>query len=117
MTKKESISEIQSYIEAIEKSSEPYQEKNFDKRVEVIDFIEFHIIDQIEELRLKTVQQDKLISLKLRAEKVKTELEEIDSSLFQKLLANIRTEGYTGKEFQNLINEYVDFNLENNEHQ
>ncbi|HEX9508837.1 MAG TPA: hypothetical protein VF939_00030 [Puia sp.] len=109
--------EIQSYIEAIERNSSLYEEKEFDKRIEVIDFIEFQVIDQIEELLRKTAQPDRLILLKYRAEKVKSELEEIDIHLFQRLQATIRIEGYTGKEFKNLINEYVDFNLCDNEHQ
>jgi hypothetical protein len=111
------IFEIQSYIEAIEKKPSLYKEKNFDKRMEVIDFIEFQIIDQIEELLRKTAQPDKLISLKCRAEKVKAELEEINSHLFQRLQATIRAERYSGIEFKDLINEYVDLNLDYNERQ
>lgn len=114
---KMAIFEIQSYIEAIEKNAVLYEEKNFDERIEVIDFIGFHVIDQIEELLRKTDQPDKLIFLKYRADKVRAELEEIDINLFQTLQANIRMEGYTGNEFKNLINEYVYFNLEYNEHQ
>jgi tRNA/tmRNA/rRNA uracil-C5-methylase (TrmA/RlmC/RlmD family) len=114
---KMAIFEIQSYIEAIEKNATLYEEKNFEKRIEVIDFIGFHVIDQIEELLRKTDQPDKLIFLKYSADKVRAELEEIDINLFQTLQANIRMEGYTGKEFKNLINEYVYFNLEYNEHQ
>jgi hypothetical protein len=116
---KMAIFEIQSYFEAIEQNSLLYEEKNFDKRIEVIDFIGFQVIDQIEELLRKTAQPDRLILLKFkyRADKVKSELEEIDINLFQRLQANIRMEGYTGKEFKNLINEYVDFNLEYNGHQ
>jgi SAM-dependent methyltransferase len=110
------IFEIQSYIEAIEKNPLLYEEKNFDKRIDAIDFIEFHVIDQIEELLQKKGQPDKLILLKYRAEKVKSELEEIDINLFQTLQANIRTKGYPGKEFKNLINEYFDFSLDYNQH-
>ncbi|MDB5151895.1 MAG: Histone methylation protein, partial [Mucilaginibacter sp.] len=129
MTKKESdiiycdrsaemaIAEIQSSIEAIEKNSLLYEEKNFDKRIEVIDFLEFQVINQIDDLLQKTAQPDQLILLKYHAEKVKSELEEININLFQRLQANIRIERYKGKEFKDLINEYVDFNLDNNERQ
>ncbi|SHM80774.1 class I SAM-dependent methyltransferase [Mucilaginibacter sp. OK098] len=126
MTKKESctinfnlpeIYEIQSYIEEIEKDPLPYEEKNFDTRIGVIDFIEFQVISQIETLLLKTIQPAQLILLKYRAEKVIAELEEIDINLFQKLQANIRTGGYKGKEFKTLINEYIDCNLDDNKHQ
>lgn len=129
MTKKESdiincdhsakpaIFEMQSHIEAIEKNAAFYEEKNFDKRIEIIDLIEFQIIDQIEELLRKIDQPDELTLLKYRAEKIKSELEEIDINLFQKLQAKIKTEGYTGKGFKNLINEYVDFNWDPNNYQ
>lgn len=115
MTKKEpginikaAISEIQSDINTIENDTSLYEEKNFDKRMEAIDFIEFQIIDQIEILLQKTDQPDELILLKDRVEKVKSELEEIDTNLFNRLRSNIRTVAYTGTEFKDLINEYVD---------
>jgi SAM-dependent methyltransferase len=114
---KPAIFEMQSHIEAIEKNAAFYEEKNFDKRIEIIDLIEFQIIDQIGELLRKTDQPDELTLLKYRAEKIKADLEEIDINLFEKLQAKIRIEGYRGKEFKNLINEYVDFNLDHNEHQ
>jgi hypothetical protein len=106
------IFEIRSYIGEIEKDPSLYEEKSFDKRMEVIDFIGFQVIDQIEELLQTTPQPDKLILLKCRAEKIKAELEEIDSKLFQRLQATIRIGGYTGKEFKDLVTEYVDFNID-----
>jgi precorrin-6B methylase 2 len=110
------IVEIQSSIEKIEQDRLFYEEKNFDKRIEVIDFIGFHIIDQVEALLQKTTQPDSLLLLKHHAEKVKAELEEINSNLFKKLRENIRTKGYTGQKFKNLVNEYVHFDLTDNEH-
>ncbi|MDB5088531.1 MAG: Histone methylation protein [Mucilaginibacter sp.] len=129
MTKKESgitnhdlhvnteIFEIRSYLNSTEKDSLLYDEKGFDKRIAVIDFMEFYVIDRIETLLQKTDQPGELILLKYSAQKVKSELEEIDVNLFQKLQARIRTGGSTGKEFKNLVNEYINFNLEDNEHQ
>jgi SAM-dependent methyltransferase len=127
LTKKESealdftvelvISEIRSGIEAIEKDTLLYDEKNFDKRIEVIDFIEFGLTDQIAGLLQKTAHPDELILLKHRAEKVKSELEKIDTILFQKLRADIRAGKYAGGQFKNLVSEYADFNLDDNEHQ
>ena len=114
---KTGIFEIQTYVKEIEKDSLLYEEKNFDKRIEVIDFIEFQVINQIEELLRKTDNPDKLILLKYSAEKVKSELEEININLFQKLQSNIQIGRYAGKELKNLINEYVDFNLDYNKHQ
>jgi tRNA/tmRNA/rRNA uracil-C5-methylase (TrmA/RlmC/RlmD family) len=114
---KTAVAEIQSAIEAMEKNTLLHEEKNFDERMEAIGFIEFQIIDQLEELLRKTAQPNKLLLLKHRAERVKSELEEIDANLFKKLRASIRAGGYTGKAFKNLVHEYVDFNLGDNEHQ
>jgi hypothetical protein len=111
------IFEIQSYIEEMEKDLSLYEEKNFDHRMDTIDFIGFPIIGQIEELLAKTVQPDKLLLLKHRAQKIKSDLEGIDNSLFQKLQENIRKEGYTGGKFRNLVKKYIDFNLNDNGHQ
>jgi predicted RNA methylase len=98
-----SISEIQSYIAAIEKDASLYQEKNFERRIEVLDFIE--------------ASSGQLIALKNRAEKIRDKLLEIDANLFQKLQADIRTGRYTGKEFKNLVDDYVRFYSDGNKHQ
>ncbi|WP_426669695.1 class I SAM-dependent methyltransferase [Mucilaginibacter sp. McL0603] len=111
------IFEMQSDIGAIENDPLLFEEKNFDQRTEAIDFIEFQIIDQIEGLLGETNQSDKLLLLKHRAEKVKSELEKINIILFRKLQKDIRNVGYTGKEFKSLVNKHVDFNLDDNEHQ
>jgi predicted RNA methylase len=111
------IFEIQSDIDAIEKNSSLYDEKNFDMRMEVIDFIEFPVIGRIEGLLQKDVEPAQLLLLKYRAEKIKSELEEIDISLFKRLRTNIRQGGYAGKKFKDLVNEYIDFNSDNNGHQ
>jgi len=110
------IFELQSYINAIEKNTEIYEERNFDKRIEVIEFIGFHVIEQVEELLRKTSQPDKLVLLKYRAEKVKAELEEIDNNLFKKLQANLTAKKYTGEKFKNLVNEYFDLNSDHAGH-
>ncbi|SDT60234.1 Histone methylation protein DOT1 [Mucilaginibacter mallensis] len=111
------ISAIQSHIRSIEKNEVLYEEKNFDKRIEAIDFIEFHIIDQLEDLLQKTTAPDELHLLKDRAEKIKTKLEEIDSKLFQKLRADIRSVGCAGNEFKAMINKYIDLDLSDSQHQ
>ncbi|HZX57922.1 MAG TPA: class I SAM-dependent methyltransferase [Mucilaginibacter sp.] len=109
--------EIQTDIEEIEQDSSLREEKNFDKRIEAIDFIDFQIIDLIENLLQKNGQAGDLISLKTRAEKVKSELEEINFNLFQKLRANIRKGRYPRQAFRKLVNEYVGFDLNDIGHQ
>ena len=102
--------EIQTYIEAIEENSSLYEEKNFDQRYEVIDFIGFQVIDPIDAMLLKTPQPDELILLKRRAEKIKADLEEINRQLFQRLRSAIR-EGSTGEAFKRQVHEYFDFEI------
>ncbi|HLZ15888.1 MAG TPA: class I SAM-dependent methyltransferase [Cyclobacteriaceae bacterium] len=124
------ISEIQSYIEEVEKSSTLHEDKNFEKRMEVVDFIGFQVIDQIEEILQPTVHPDQeeilqptahpdqLTLLKNRAEKLKSELEEIDINLFKKLQEAIRTGSHKGEgePFRNLVAEYVNIHSGRNEH-
>jgi hypothetical protein len=111
------IADMRSCIAAIKKDPSLYEEKNFDKRASAIDQIEFRVIEQLEVLLQKTAQPDKLIVLKNRAEKIKAELEEIDINLFKKLRAGIRTGKYTGRAFKNMVGRYVDFDLDDKEHQ
>ena len=110
------ISEIITCIEVIDQSRSRYEEKNFNRRVEAIDFIEFQIIDQIDWLLQKTDQPNELILLKGRAEKIKHHLEEINVELFQRLRESIRNKSFTGKGFKSLINEYVDLHTDLKEH-
>ncbi|HTI93731.1 MAG TPA: hypothetical protein VL727_24225 [Puia sp.] len=102
------ISAIRSYIGTIKEDPSLREEKNFDQRSEVIDFLGFQVIDRIEELLQDTNQPESLILLRSRAEKIRDELEEIDHTVFQKLLARIRSKPPAGNEFKDLIAEYVD---------
>ena len=101
------ILEIQAYIDDIVKNAALYEEKNFDQRMEVEDFLGLLVPDQPDQLSL----------LHARTEKVRSELEEIDKKLFQQLREGIRRGRYSGKEFKNLVREYVDFSVAGNEQQ
>ena len=106
---KTAVFELQSSIEVMEKNVALREEKNFDERGSALEFIGHQIIDQIEELLEKTVQPDKLLSLLYRAEKIKSELEEIDNNLFQRVQAGIQEGRYRGAAFKNMVEEYFDF--------
>lgn len=97
---------LQSYIEAMEKNLLLFDEKNFDLRTDAIDSIEFQVIDLNETLIQKEDHSEKLSSLKIRAEKLKSKLAEIDIKLFERLRTEIRAGKHRGKEFNNLVNEY-----------
>ena len=99
------LSEMQSYIAAAEEDASLYEAKNFDKRMEAIDFIGFHVIEWAAALLPAAVQPDQLLLLLRRAEKVKAELEETDTRLFQRLQAAVRAAGCKG--FRDLVHEYT----------
>jgi hypothetical protein len=109
--------EIQSDIETIEKNAALYEETNFDRRVQALDYIEFNVIDRIEGLLQTIHPPDELILLKQDAERVKRQLEEIDDTLFQRLRAEIRTGGCTGTAFKSLIDKYVGCDSSGRRHQ
>jgi len=100
------IPEIRSSIEDIEKDASLFEEKNFNRRTEAIDFLGFHLIDQIG----GPDETAELSLLKHRAEKVRTGLEQVDDMLFKKLRAIISAGNCTGKTFKDLVNEYFDLN-------
>jgi SAM-dependent methyltransferase len=92
------IAEIKSYLESIERDASLCEEKQFARRIETIDFIEW-------------------MPQSSRAEKIKSVLEKIDSHLFHKLRTMITSEGLTGATFKNLIKEYVGFVAADNDHE
>jgi hypothetical protein len=101
------IYEIQSDIETIEKNSALYEETNFDSRVKAIDYIEFNVMERIEGLLLATSQPEELTTLNQYAEKVKSQLEEIDDNLFQRLRADIRVGVCAGTALKGQIDKYI----------
>jgi precorrin-6B methylase 2 len=103
------LAEIQADIQAIEQDEAIYQEINFNSRANAIDFIDFHIIDRIEGLLQNSEHQEELNILQQRAEKIKYELEAIDSNLFKQLREKIRTGAYTGTSFRKAIDQYLEY--------
>ena len=105
------IFKLQSYIESIEKDASLYEQRNFEKRSEAIDFIGFQVIDQIDEWLLSATSTDQLLLLRQRAEKVRSALERTDQQLFQHIQSDIRLGRYAHTGFKALISGYVDFNV------
>jgi len=113
----ETFSKIQMDIEAFDKDATLYEEHNFDKRLDAIDSLEFHVISHIETLIEKTARSNQLILLRQRAEKVKLELEAINNNLFKKLRADIRSKGCSGEQFKRLVGKYIDFDAGGSDHE
>jgi hypothetical protein len=71
---------------------------------------------QIEALLQSPSPSGELISLRSRAEKVKSSLEQIDINLFRRLRAAIRKEGFTGAALKGMVEEYVGFEADDADH-
>jgi hypothetical protein len=104
------------YFDEIAKNPSLYEEKNFGLRTEAIDFIESELIAEIEYQLMAFGNQTKLIALKNRAERVKAELELVDTKLFEKLRTDISSGLHKGKEFIDLVKDYVNFDLTDERH-
>lgn len=101
------VSEIRSDIEAIEQELSFYNETNFIGRAEIIDDIEFHIVDRIDALLKNHGPVEPVLSLKKNVEEVKARFEKIDYSLFQQLRESIKTGDCRGAAFRKMIEVYI----------
>jgi len=104
------IDEWTDYLGATETTDALYDEKNFEQRAEVIDFISFGLIEGITALPPKATQAARIIKLQERAERLIRKLNKIDSALFKKLRANIRSGACTGAALKALLGDYLDTN-------
>jgi len=104
------IFKLQSYIESIEKDASLYDQRNFEKRSEAIDFIGFGVIDQVAEWLPAATLPGPLLQLRQRAEKVRAALEKTDEQLFQHIQSGIRLGRYAHTAFKALISRYVQVN-------
>lgn len=101
------ISEIQTDIEKIEGETSIYEFSNFNDRTNVIDFIDFHIIDRVEGLIQQLEDKDELIELKIYAISIKNKLENIDKELFQQWEQQIKISKNKGLVFRNIIDNFL----------
>jgi hypothetical protein len=101
------ISEILTDIHSLEGNVALYEETNFNKRADAIDFIDFHILDRIEGLLQNAALKEELNILKEQAEKLKSKLEKIDSRLFANLRGKIRTGSCTKSAFREMIGKHI----------
>jgi hypothetical protein len=104
--------DIESYIQTLEVNPSLYEEKSFEDRMEVVDFIEFHVLDEIQTLLQKNPHSDQLIALQVRSEKIRSDLEWIDQKLFEKLRWVIRESDDKIRKFRELIDQYIDVQLD-----
>jgi hypothetical protein len=76
-------------LRTIETDTSLFVETNFARRSEAIDFLDFHVIDRIDGLLPLGDSNDELEVLREWAERIKTELEKIDTCLFERVREEI----------------------------
>ncbi|MBS1600907.1 MAG: hypothetical protein JST75_21985 [Bacteroidetes bacterium] len=101
------VCELYSGIRKIEEDISIYEEKNFERRTDAIDFLDFHIIERTEALIQHAELSNNLKELKQRAEKIKCELEKIDTILFEQIREKIKTGIYFKSSFKKMVREYL----------
>jgi hypothetical protein len=105
------LSEIQADIQETEEETALFEKTNFNSRAEAIDFVDFHVINRIEGLLQKEDCKEELNILKLRADKLKFELEKIDTDLFQQLREKIRDANDKRALFKQIIQQYAGISI------
>ncbi len=99
------IESLQSQLDAFDQVA-LYAQENFQGRAEVIDVIEFEIIDRIDGLLCDPAQPQELRILRQAAERFQQHLLAIDEGLFENLRASIRG-GCRGEALRHTIARYV----------
>ncbi len=105
------LSEIRSEIEAIEDSNRQYEEISFTKRIEEIDYLDFHILDRIDCLSGEIYPKEEISILKQRAISLKSRLEKINDSLFLRIRTKIQSGICRGIDFKREIDKYFAHSL------
>ncbi len=121
------LSETGSCIHAIEKDASLREETNFNERADVIEFIDFHIIDRIAGLRYQMAggqeratgspDQEAMLQtgdgegeldiMTRRAEEVKKGLERVNEGMFVRLRERVANGLYTRSAFRQMVQQYL----------
>lgn len=99
------IESLQSQLDAFDQAA-LYEPDNFQSRAEVIEAIEFEIIDCIDGLLAYPSQPDKLRSLRRAAEQLQRRLQAVDEAVFHSLRSLIR-DGCRGEPLQQIVERLV----------
>jgi Histone methylation protein DOT1 len=104
------LDEILYDIETIGKDEKLFLERNFNLRLQAIDYLEFHVMGRIEAL-IGSTAIDRTNFLNQYADQMKSKLEDVDARMFQQLRWKISQEGYRGNLLLEMIGEHVDYDL------
>ena len=100
--------DIQSDIEALERSSALFDEGSFRARAEAIDFINFQVIDRIRYLLETRTHTRDLRALRRQAVALRQRLEELNERLFARLRQEIRASTCPGESLRRDLSRYVE---------
>jgi SAM-dependent methyltransferase len=101
------IREIELQLEAIEAADTLYEEASFGSRLEALDAIEFAILARMEGLIAAGGPAEALVSLRQRAETVRSRLEAVDDRLLRSVRAGIRSGALRGTELRRRLEVYA----------
>ncbi len=91
----------------MEREAALYEEMSFSARADALDFLESHVIDRIEGLRLKEGRSEALTGLTKYAEAVRSGLEAVDEDLLRRLRQDIASGNYTSSELRKRLVMYA----------
>ena len=97
-----------SHIDTVANDEKIFHEMNFIMRSQAMDDLEFHVIDRIQSLAENADSSDRLNVVKQYAEQVRSQLEEVNTKMFDQLRLRISGEHYRGEKLMKLINEYLE---------
>ncbi len=103
--------EIFSGIKRISNDETLWLEKNFIARSEAIDHLQFHVVERIDAYPESPDSPKCMNELKRVATKVIADLEEVNARMFKQLRKKISHEGYRGQRLVDLIDEYLNHQL------
>jgi hypothetical protein len=105
------LQEISADIEAIRNNENLYREKNFLLRTQVLDDIEFLVTDRLQSFHENSDSSDLIKELMNSSEEIKDRLDEVNAEMFSKIREKIAEGVYKEQSLKDLINEYLDFQL------
>ncbi|MBF9143877.1 class I SAM-dependent methyltransferase [Hymenobacter properus] len=101
--------EIAADLAKLEQDLTLREQLSFAARAEALDFLDLHVIERLANLDPALGITADLRLLQQRAERLKQQLEAVDTALFQQLRAGIRSGNYRGPAFRALAEQYVGF--------
>lgn len=101
------IEELQALLETIEHNTALFQERHFIERTDVLDLIEFHVMDALNTACIDGIQPQRCTALRKRAIALRDEFKQINHHLVHRLQDNIRSGKYGHRQLMNEFRRYA----------